>query len=144
MSLCFYLKGKKKKLVGPGLGYCLLRNRTPAFLPAGSPAVVSSASATFAKRSPHVAADATSPMDADWTWACRAWEKWTAKHVGSSGLPSPSFPSRFAPLSAIPCGLIPIVLQLQGCRSRRRCCSTTTRPDHLASSPSCKHRPQPR
>ncbi|XP_044981847.1 uncharacterized protein LOC123448879 isoform X1 [Hordeum vulgare subsp. vulgare] len=28
-------------------------------------------------------------MDADWTWACRAWEKWTAKHVGSSvaGMP---------------------------------------------------------
>uniref|UniRef100_A0A453IAA9 Profilin n=5 Tax=Triticeae TaxID=147389 RepID=A0A453IAA9_AEGTS len=69
------------------------------------------ASAVFAKRSPHVAADATSPMDADWTWACRAWEKWTAKHVGSSvaGMPvkaalllnyDPTGPSRLLPIVA--------------------------------------------
>ncbi|XP_044360312.1 uncharacterized protein [Triticum aestivum] len=48
-------------------------------------------------------------MDADWTWACRAWEKWTAKHVGSSvaGMPvkaalllnyDPTGPSRLLPI----------------------------------------------
>ncbi|VAH89961.1 uncharacterized protein LOC119288780 isoform X2 [Triticum dicoccoides] len=50
-------------------------------------------------------------MDADWTWACRAWEKWTAKHVGSSvaGMPvkaalllnyDPTGPSRLLPIVA--------------------------------------------
>ncbi|XP_047045985.1 uncharacterized protein LOC124650519 isoform X1 [Lolium rigidum] len=40
-------------------------------------------------------------MAADWSWARRAWEKWTQKHVGSSGTVFP--PSHFA----TPSGLIP-------------------------------------
>jgi hypothetical protein len=37
---------------------------------------------------PSAAGRVTSPMAADWSSARRAWEKWTGKHVGSSGLPS--------------------------------------------------------
>ncbi|XP_062180827.1 uncharacterized protein LOC133885178 [Phragmites australis] len=48
-------------------------------------------------------------MAADWSWARRAWEKWTAKHVGPSGKPlkaalllnfDPSGPSRLLPVVA--------------------------------------------
>ncbi|XP_071674424.1 uncharacterized protein [Lolium perenne] len=48
-------------------------------------------------------------MAADWSWARRAWEKWTEKHVGSSGMPvkaalllnyDPTGPSRLLPIIA--------------------------------------------
>ncbi|KAF6994535.1 hypothetical protein CFC21_011211 [Triticum aestivum] len=48
-------------------------------------------------------------MAADWTSARRAWEKWTGKHVGSSGMPikaalllnyDPTGPSRLFPMVA--------------------------------------------
>uniref|UniRef100_A0A452YDE3 Profilin n=3 Tax=Triticinae TaxID=1648030 RepID=A0A452YDE3_AEGTS len=73
---------------------CLLRRPSPA---------------AFAKRSLHAAVDATSLMAADWTSARRAWEKWTGKHVGSSGMPikaalllnyDPTGPSRLFPMVA--------------------------------------------
>jgi hypothetical protein len=102
-------------------------------LPAGSPPSL------LRRRSLPIAAHATSPMAADWSGARRAWEKWTGKHVGSSGTASPPLPSCFA-TPGLSCELIPILSQ--GCRSRRRCCSTTTPPGHLASSPSCKSHPR--
>ncbi|NP_001145006.1 uncharacterized LOC100278172 [Zea mays] len=48
-------------------------------------------------------------MAADWLWARRVWEKWAAKHIGTSGKPvqaalllnyDPSGPSRLLPVVA--------------------------------------------
>jgi hypothetical protein len=68
---------------------------------------------------------------------------------GRSGPESTSALPVRSPLTFLPASLLLLVsrvnlipILLQGCRSRRRCCSITTPPGHLAYSPSCKSHPR--